>query len=902
MSQILSRYGSLSQHRLSSIIRSIHLGGKSGVLHLSNKGVSKRLYFNAGSIVFAGSDDEEDQWGEVLVREGKIKRSDLDLAWEVMKRTGQGLTETIVEMGFMTPEEIDTQVARRMTAIIYSSFTWQSGKYSFKELDNPVADDIAMDLSPSHVIMEGIRRIQDPATILGLLGDLDGVIRQPKGSGLPYDDNNLTPQERVILDLARTRADGSSTGRALVDISPLDEDQTLRCLCCLVSLGALELEKSRSEPEAAARRTGPAPDVVDAMEIGASSANLPRRLGRYEIQKLLGRGSMGTVFLARDPEIERIVAIKLIQATTFLTARERERYRNRFRREAKAAGRLIHPGIVTVFDLGYADEESPFIVMEYVPGQTLAALVQEEELSAEETVRLASEVLEALSYAHCAGIVHRDIKPANILVTSDLHAKIMDFGIAHVVGTQLTPTEQSMGSPNYMAPEQLSKGTIDQRTDLFSFGVVLYRLLTGRLPFTGDSFAAGAQAILSEEPVRPESINLAVSPGLSRIVLRCLAKNPEERFASADEVNMALSLGQVNDLWPSRESEPSAESPVSLPPPTSALSSGGRFEAERRPVRRRVFYAAIAMLVLLGMIVLTLVFPGGKGSPDETPPLQKDLADDVKDPAEDDGVLQARKATTEERENPEASEEHSSEAQLFYEAKTALERGDLEESMAKLEELLERNPSFAGAPQLLAEAREDVRTDRRGLGEVGTGKANGSPTRWARPTEQQLFEDATLARQYGDLLTSKARLEELLQRNPTFSGASELLAEVADEIWVQETLPLSFGARHQHRLGDCAGTLSLSASAIRFQSEAHEWNWNLDDIPVMQRTDGKTLILETYEREILGMSKSKRYRFLLVQPLELETWSQYQRLVTGTAAAQEASQLEGQQEGSLRSP
>ncbi len=201
---------------------------------------------------------------------------------------------------------------------------------------------------------------------------------------------------------------------------------------------------------------------------------------------------MGAVFLARDPAIERVVAIKLIQTATFLTAREQERYRNRFRREAKAAGKLIHPGIVTVFDVGHADQESPFIVMEYAEGPTLAALTQEKELAVEETIQVANEILDALGYAHSFGIVHRDIKPANILVTPGLHPKIMDFGIAHVVGTQLTPTEHSLGSPNYMAPEQLSRGTIDQRTDLFAFGVVIYRLLTGKLPFTGDSFAAAA--------------------------------------------------------------------------------------------------------------------------------------------------------------------------------------------------------------------------------------------------------------------------------------------------------------------------------------------------------------------------------------------------------------------------
>jgi len=257
---------------------------------------------------------------------------------------------------------------------------------------------------------------------------------------------------------------------------------------------------------------------------------------------------MGTVFSARDPAIDRVVAIKLIQNAMFFTARERERYRNRFRREAKAAGKLVHPGIVTVFDFGYADEESPFIVMEYVQGPTLQEILQENTLSPEETMQIAHELLDALGYAHSLGIVHRDIKPANILVTPGLHTKIMDFGIAHVIGSQLTTTDHAMGSPNYMAPEQLSKGTIDQRTDLFAFGVVLYRVLTGRLPFTGDSFAANAQAILAGKPATPDSINPAVSPALAGIVLRCLAKDPAGRFASAEEIKQALTSDTIDPI------------------------------------------------------------------------------------------------------------------------------------------------------------------------------------------------------------------------------------------------------------------------------------------------------------------------------------------------------------------
>ncbi len=241
MSRIFSLYGNLGEDHLSVIVRAIYLDGKSGVLYLSNKNVSKRIYFNKGSIVFAGSDDDEDRLGELLVREGKIKRSDLELAWQVMKQTGQSLAETIVEMEFMSPQEIEAQGVRRMKHIIYSSFGWVSGKYRFEELENPVAEDVAMNLSPVDVILEGIRGIQDPKTIQSLLGDPKGTISKPDVAALPLEENALSSQERVVLDLAQSRADGTSTVSDLAEISPLGAYETLRCFCSLVSVGELDI-------------------------------------------------------------------------------------------------------------------------------------------------------------------------------------------------------------------------------------------------------------------------------------------------------------------------------------------------------------------------------------------------------------------------------------------------------------------------------------------------------------------------------------------------------------------------------------------------------------------------------------------------------------------------------------
>jgi serine/threonine protein kinase len=270
------------------------------------------------------------------------------------------------------------------------------------------------------------------------------------------------------------------------------------------------------------------------------AARLPEALGRYVVEQAIGRGSMGAVLLARDPAIDRRVAVKLIQTSVQLTPAEWEKYKERFYREARAAGKLLHQGIVAIFDVGHTVEGIPFIVMEYVEGRTLAALAQDKELPLEQVLRLARECLDALEYAHAQGVVHRDLKPANIMITADGRPKIMDFGVAHVVGSQMTQADEILGSPQFMAPEQLGKGKVDQRTDLFAFGVVLYWMLTGELPFNGDSFAAIAQAVLSERPVSPKDLKRHVSRQLGKIVLRCLEKDPAKRYATAADLRSAL--------------------------------------------------------------------------------------------------------------------------------------------------------------------------------------------------------------------------------------------------------------------------------------------------------------------------------------------------------------------------
>src|SRR5713226_4090632 len=215
---------------------------------------------------------------------------------------------------------------------------------------------------------------------------------------------------------------------------------------------------------------------------------LARRFGRYEILAELGRGAMGVVYKARDPQIDRQVAVKTFSIRGHDQEQEEE-FRQRFVCEAQAAGRLHHPGIVAIFDVGHnPEDQSPYIVLEFVPGETLnKILIREKKLPLANALQLAEELAEALDYAHAQGVVHRDIKPANILVTEDGHAKIADFGIAKLNLSQLTLPGKVMGTPAYMAPEQLSGEGVDGRSDIFSLGVILYAMVTGHSPFHGNS-------------------------------------------------------------------------------------------------------------------------------------------------------------------------------------------------------------------------------------------------------------------------------------------------------------------------------------------------------------------------------------------------------------------------------
>jgi len=346
-----------------------------------------------------------------------------------------------------------------------------------------------------------------------------------------------------------------------------------------------------------------------------------KRFGRYEIVAELGRGAMGVVYKARDPQIDRLVAVK----TVSMWGQDREEetdFRMRFLNEAQAAGRLHHAGIVSIFDVGETSENhDQYIVLEYVAGESLnRMLAREKKLPLAKALKFAEEIAEALDYAHAQGVVHRDIKPGNILVTEDGHAKIADFGIAKLNLAHFTVPGRVMGTPAYMAPEQLSGEGVDGRSDLFSLGVILYAMVTGHSPFQGNSATTVCFKVANREPVAASAFDLNLPPELDEVISRAMAKDPQQRYQSGAE--FAADLRQLQQIFEAGSTTTSVRAAMLTAPKTMSTRIGTT--GLRSPVSRsaadvdreellvlRAFRKAPIRNVILGAAALVLLLIAG---------------------------------------------------------------------------------------------------------------------------------------------------------------------------------------------------------------------------------------------------------------------------------------------------
>lgn len=313
-----------------------------------------------------------------------------------------------------------------------------------------------------------------------------------------------------------------------------------------------------------------------------SDVSVVMKIGRYEILDEIGQGAMGTVYRARDPLIERTVAIKTVPIEQL--RQEGADAESRFLREAQSAGRLSHPNIVTIYDVGEADGLA-YIAMEYLQGRTLRELMDIGPIPLDLALDTAMQMAEAMAFAHEHGVIHRDIKPANVIVTGQRgRIKLTDFGIAHLVNSDHTQTGQMLGSPRYMSPEQAMGREVNGRSDIFSLGAVLYEMLTGHYAFDGDSLPTIVYRVVNEMPVDATTLRPGIPAGVASLLVHMLNKNPEAR------PDARTLVGAFHALTP-------ITTPPRLPSPSNRVS---------RPLRVIAFGAPIGIFLLIGLGIIVI--------------------------------------------------------------------------------------------------------------------------------------------------------------------------------------------------------------------------------------------------------------------------------------------------------
>jgi serine/threonine protein kinase len=334
--------------------------------------------------------------------------------------------------------------------------------------------------------------------------------------------------------------------------------------------------------------------------------------GDYEVESFLGKGSIGKVYLARHRRIGRRVALKTVHLEQkFEDDEDRTEFYKRLQREAELCGSMQHPNVVTLYDVGYDGELVSYLATEYIDGETLLArLRRTRPLPLEEALAISADVLRGLAYAHSKGIIHRDIKPANILLTAEGKAKIADFGVARPLHSSLTATRSLVGTPNYMSPEQVKTAPVSPRSDLFSAGALMYEMLTGLKPFAAPELSGILYNVVNLVPPRVTETNPSVPDAIARIVAKLLAKNPAERYATADEA-----LAELENVSVARDAAfESGEIGVvtidhgdnTAPLPTVIeLYREPELSPLRQPVRQWVFW--MVTLLLTGSLLASIL-------------------------------------------------------------------------------------------------------------------------------------------------------------------------------------------------------------------------------------------------------------------------------------------------------
>lgn len=427
---------------------------------------------------------------------------------------------------------------------------------------------------------------------------------------------------------------------------------------------------------------------------------IPKQIGRYSIDRLLGSGAMGFVFLGRDPELDRPVAVKTVRDLK-MDPGAMDTFLERFRNEARAAARLHHPNIVQVYDVGEEEELGPYLVFEYVAGSTLKQQLKSKgPLEPAQVVRLAEEIGDALTLAHDHQIIHRDIKPDNLLMTPDGQTKLADFGVARMPNASLTREGQFLGTPCYAAPETLSKGSYGPHSDLFSFAAVLYEAASGERAFPGQDAVAVAHKVIHDEPLPVREVARdpsRVPKAVEGLIMMGLSKNPDDRMPSARDFSDAIREAyEVAGL---------VEPADITRPPSRRVPVGVEPKESRSGLAFAMVLLAVAVIGI-GVVVLNSDSGAIDALDAEVPSVDAavvqpmlDAAPDVRDANTTDVLDDAAVADAEEDAEPDAGPPELSPHEREEAAKDALDRaraaladGDIEAARAALDEARRYDP------------------------------------------------------------------------------------------------------------------------------------------------------------------------------------------------------------------